>query len=112
MWPVATGDEPAPRDHVVTGWGRGACVRDDLWAAHFDNVTTEAGLREARLYDLAADREETEDVSGAHPHAVEVARGRLGGVVGEFPATFTQYTQRSTARSMRTLDPSKLGGEA
>jgi arylsulfatase A-like enzyme len=109
MWPVATGGQPSARDHVVTGWGRSACVRDDRWAVHFDNVTTDAGIRSPRLYDLLADPAETEDVSSAHPAALEVARGRLADVVGDLPATFTQYTQRSTARSMRTFEPSRPG---
>jgi arylsulfatase A-like enzyme len=105
MWSVAAGASEPQRDHAVTGWGVAACVRDDRHAVHFDNVTNAKTLQTPRLYDLAADPDETTDVADAHPEAVTTARDRLSAVVGDLPATFPQYSQRAPARSMRTHKP-------
>jgi arylsulfatase A-like enzyme len=111
MWPVALGDADAPRDHAVTGWGRCACVRDDRWAVHFENVTR-AGVEErARVYDLTSDPDETTDVAAANGDVVTAAALRLSAVVGDLPVTFTAYQQRAMGRTMRTFAPLRFGGE-
>lgn len=97
VWPAANGG-PSPRDHVVTGWGSNANVRDDRWSAHV-NVT---GTDDPIVYDLASDSDEERPVADVPGDVRDQVEARLTAVTGERPVTFGEYRQRHTARSMRT----------
>ena len=102
VWPIALGDAPPHRDHVTTGWGVHACVRDDHWAVHLQ-ARNPNFAETAVAYDLQADPEETKDVAHEHPDAVRNAVERLGAVTGPLPVQFEHYKQRAQGRSMRTF---------
>jgi arylsulfatase A-like enzyme len=104
VWPTALAEAPPIRDHVITGWGPNACVRDADLAVHL-NATTPDFARSARVFDLRADPDETTDVATQHPDAVQQAVERLAAVTGPLPVTFTQYRQRHMGRTMRSFAP-------
>ena len=108
VWPVIPGDPV--RDHVITGWGPHACVRDADRAVHL-NVTRPDDERTARVFDLKADPDETRDVAPQHPEAIQQAVARLAAVTGPLPVTFRQYRQRAQGRTMRSFAPIRFGNK-
>ena len=110
VWPLVTDPSRAKRDHVVTGWGEQACVRDERWAVHL-TVTAPDVARTARVYELDRDPDEEWDVAGAHPAVVAAAIQRLERVAGPVPLRFTQYHQRAHGRTMRSFAPLRFGGD-
>jgi arylsulfatase A-like enzyme/ribosomal protein L34 len=86
LWPLATGQSEAIRDHVVIAWAdwaegraRGYCsVRDDRW-----NFQIGTGFEdeEPRLYDLAADPHEDTNVIDANPGVTAMQRSRVEAVM-------------------------------
>jgi arylsulfatase A-like enzyme len=86
--------QPAQRDHVITGWGEYASVRDRDWnyTVNFENP---AGTE--RLYDLRDDPLEAKDVAADHPDVVRERRRRLEALLGqELPAKLEDPNQQST----------------
>lgn len=84
-WPD-TARQAAP-DHVITGWGEHACVRDDTWSLMVNTLHPESG---ARLYHHAQDPLETREVSAQHPEVVARQWSRLEGLLGgPLPARYT-----------------------
>lgn len=98
-WALATGDVAPSRDHIVTGWGNRANVRDARYSAHTTVTEADAAWE---VYDLQADPEERTPLAEVPAEAVASARARLEAVVGELPARFNEYRQRHAARNMRT----------
>ena len=96
------------RDHVTTGWGDFACVRDDNFAVHLP-VTEADFAAAARVYDLRADPREEDDVAGGHREPIALAVSRLESFAGVLPLTFSGYQQRARARSIRTFAPLRYG---
>ena len=96
------------RDHVTTGWGNFACVRDEDFAVHM-RVTGPDFADSARVYDLRTDPREEEDVAGDHREAIIQAVSRLESFAGPLPLTFRGYRQRARARSIRTYAPFRYG---
>jgi arylsulfatase A-like enzyme len=95
----ANGAAQAERDHVVTGWGEFASVRDRDWNY---TVNFEAPAESERLYDLRTDPLETKDVAGEHPAVVRERRRRLEALLGqELPARLEDPNQQSTVGPCR-----------
>jgi arylsulfatase A-like enzyme len=103
VWPGA----PPARDHVVTGWGQFACVRDDKWSVIL-NVTAPDFEKTARVYDLKADSDETKDVAAQHPETVKQALVRIAAFAGPLPLKYRQYKQRAVGRTMRSFAPMRF----
>lgn len=108
MWPVALGQAETVRDHVTTGWGEHACVRDDAFAVHLP-VTDPGFATAARVFDVQKDPREEIDVALQHEEVIALAVRRLEDFAGPLPLTFTQYQQRHPARSIRTFAPRRYG---
>ena len=90
VWPLATGEADAVRDHVITGYGDFASVRDAEW--NFQ-VAFEAQDPKARLYHLASDPQEKKNVAAAHPEAVRKQQERLEALLGQrLPAQLPDKT--------------------
>ena len=68
------------RDHVITGWGDMASVRDRDYNYV---VQFEAPEGSERVYDLRADPLEQQDVTSAHPEVVRQGRSRLEALLGQ-----------------------------
>lgn len=109
VWKVATDGALSVRDHVTTGWGRYACVRDAQWTVHL-NVAADDFAETAHVFDLQADPDEDNDVVSDHPEAVRQTLERLVAIIGPLPVTFKQYQQRATGRTMRSFAPLRFGG--
>jgi arylsulfatase A-like enzyme len=77
---AAAGDGPAARDHVVTGWGNMASVRDRDWNYV---VPFEDPHGAERLYDLRADPLEQRDVAAGNPEVLRLMRRRLEALLGQ-----------------------------
>ena len=87
IWPLVTGEEKAIRDHVVIGWAGWAdgpavgyaSVRDQDW-----NYIVSIGKKEVeqKLFSLADDPEEQNDVADGHPQIVRKQRDRVEAVIG------------------------------
>ena len=95
-WTLVTGERPALRDHIVTGWasfvtgnaGGRAAVRDDDWAYI---VTVHEEDPAPELYDLHTDPGERHNVYDSHPEVVARHRARLEAVLGQpLPARFPE----------------------
>ena len=97
-WQVVSSGGAGVRDHIVTGWGPFANVRDDRWSAHVKVTETEDPV----VYDLENDPDELEPVQDVPQDVVSNIDRRFEEVVGERPVTFHEYEQRHQARSMRT----------
>ena len=108
MWAAASRGGGAVRDHVTTGWGNFACVRDEDFAVHM-RVTGPDFADSARVYDLRTDPREEEDVARDHREAIIQAVSRLESFAGPLPLTFRGYRQRARARSIRTYAPFRYG---
>jgi arylsulfatase A-like enzyme len=108
VWPVATSGAAPVRDHVVTGWGNFACVRDDKWAVHL-NVTVPGYEKTARVYDLQADPEENKDVASQNSEIVKRGVERIASFAGPLPLKYRQYKQRAQGRTMRSFAPMRFG---
>lgn len=90
LWPLVTGGPGGraleSRDHVVTGWGQYASVRDRAWNLVVD--TWEPG-RDLRLYDLGADPGEDNNVASEHSDVITNLLSRLEAVLGaRLPAVY------------------------
>lgn len=79
FWDLVTGSPTAWRNHVVTGWGRRASVRDDQHNVCL-TYTTEDG--EPEVYDLRSDPGEKVNVAADRPEVVAEAKARLEAVLG------------------------------
>ncbi len=67
IWPLAMGTGDAPRDTVVTAFGRFACVRNGKWNYVTAWMEPPKGQkRRPELYDLEAEPEELTNVIGDH----------------------------------------------
>ena len=86
------------RDHIVTGWGAYANVRDDRWSAHVKVTDAAPPI----VYDLEADPEELRPLECVPEDVLRLLQKRVEAVIGERPVVFREYRQRHTARSMRT----------
>jgi len=83
--PLLRGGAPI-RDHVITGWGPWASVRDGEWNLI---VNTTAEDPQARLYRHVDDPDETRDVASDHAAVVGDMRGKLEALLGDtLPTTF------------------------
>ena len=92
--PYLSADQAAGRDFIITGWGKYAAVRDRVWNYV---VNFEAPDEDTRLYDLAADPLEQQDVAARHPDVVARQRARLEAFLGQpLPATLTDRIYPST----------------
>lgn len=98
VWSLANG-APGARDHVVTGWGQYACVRDGGWSAHADVTGTDPPT----FHDLAADPDEARPGSNVAAEVRAQTEKRLTSVVSSRPFVFNEYSQRNQARSLRTF---------
>ena len=91
VWPLATGEtSEAPRDTVVSAFGRFACVRTGKW----NYVTPWMDLPEAQrkgpeLYDLEADPEELTNIVADHTNEAQELHGYLADHIREY-APITQ----------------------
>jgi uncharacterized sulfatase len=104
VWPLATGEADAVRDHVVIGWasfstgpatGR-ASVRDDQW-----NYTVSLNdVNNEELFDLVADPDENTNVAADYPDVVALQRSRIQAVIHQpLPATFNEVCDNAPAPS-------------
>lgn len=73
------GADSGARDHVVTGWGEFASVRDRSWNLVLNSLDPASDLR---LFDLQAEPYEKTDVAGRHPDVVARLSRRLEEVLG------------------------------
>ena len=103
-WELIESPEKAQRDHVITGWGVNACVRDERWAVHF-KTTQPNFAKTARVYDLERDPEENDDIAERNPDIVQQAARRIERIAGPMPLQFNQFQQRARGRTMRTFAP-------
>ena len=86
VWPLATGQEEAVRDHAVIGWagfssgaaGGHASVRDDRWNYTVDYTDPQ---KQEELFDLKADPDEAVNVAADHPEVVARQRERVEAVL-------------------------------
>ncbi|NOZ21912.1 MAG: sulfatase-like hydrolase/transferase [Planctomycetes bacterium] len=88
VWPLVTGEIDGIRDHVVIGWAGWAngpavghaSVRDDEW-----NYAVAVGQEDKspKLYRIADDPEEKENVIDAHPDVVAKQRKRIEAVLNQ-----------------------------
>ncbi|MFQ5809663.1 MAG: sulfatase [Armatimonadota bacterium] len=91
VWPLATGaTSEAPRDTVVSAFGRFACVRNAKW----NYVTPWMELPEGQqkgpeLYDLEADPEELTNIVADHPAEAKKLHEQLAAHMAEY-APITQ----------------------
>ena len=102
LWPLirAAGGEAVPgaaveaaqsgRDHVITGWGPYASVRDQQWNYIVD---CERPDEDTRLFDVVTDPGEHRNLAADHPAVVRECRRRLENLLGrDLPTTFpSQY---------------------
>lgn len=108
VWPMAVENAPEVRDHVITGWGRYACVRDERWAVHLDTTAADVAAG-AKVFDLAMDPEETVNLVSQHPEVLRRAVERLETIAGPLPLAFHEYRPRAQGRTMRTFAPLRFG---
>ncbi|MEW6356438.1 MAG: sulfatase [Planctomycetota bacterium] len=93
VWPLVTGEKKSVRDHVITGWGEFASVRDEEWNYI---VNYEAKDAKPRLFHHTDDPKEDHDVAAAHPDVIEKQRKRLEALLGQpLPAKLTDKTYPS-----------------
>lgn len=80
LWPLMQGKRSdTGRDHVVSGWGNFAAVRDRAWNYI---VNFEDPKQFEKLYRLDVDPGEQTDVVAAHPREASRMRVRLESVLG------------------------------
>lgn len=79
-WPLLQGSATGTRDHIITGWGSYASVRDRSWNY---TVNFEKPDADTRLYDLTHDPAEQRDVAGARPDVVAQKRAVLEEFLGQ-----------------------------
>lgn len=92
--PDGRAGHPGDRDHVVTGWGEYASVRDRDWNY---TVNFERPADSERLYDLQNDPLETKNVASDHPAVARERRRRLEALLGQaLPARLEDPNQQST----------------
>ncbi len=80
VWPLATGEGGPVRDHVVTGFGDFACVRDEEWNCQ---IRYEAPNAPAKLFHHAEDMAEKIDVATKYPDVVARQKSRLEALLGQ-----------------------------
>lgn len=86
LWPMVVDGAPPARDHVVIGWEQFASVRDSAWNLVVNTLKPREDLR---LFDLANDSSESENVAARHPEVVSRQVRRLEAVLGQpLPATY------------------------
>jgi len=90
VWSLATGESDGVRDHVITGWGSFASVRDEEWNYIVDFETADAT---PVLYHHQSDPKEDTDVAADHPDVIEKQRKRLEALLEqELPAVLPDKT--------------------
>lgn len=73
-WPLLTGAPTPRRDHIITGWGSYAAVRDREWNY---TVNFEEPTAATHLYHLPTDPLELRDVAADHPGVLAQKRATL-----------------------------------
>ncbi len=109
-WPLVTGAREHLRDHVVTGWGQRASVRDRDWNVCFDTTVAD-GAPEA--YDLRADPGEKRNLAAEARDAVALARRRVEAVLGgPLPHAFPAGVSLPTVAPLQRWAASRFGSSA
>jgi arylsulfatase A-like enzyme len=117
FWPLVTGETNAIRDHVVIGWAHWAdgpavgyaSVRDPQW-----NYIVSVGKRERdeRLFHLAQDPEEQENVIESHPDIAAMQRERVERVIGgSVTAPQLEVSDRSAPAPIHRLFAARRASE-
>jgi len=102
VWPLVTGEKAAVRDHVITGWGGFASVRDERWNYI---VNFEQDDAQPKLFDHSADPHEDNDVAADHPDAVKMQQERLELLLGQkLPAKLPDKTYPSEGPFIRRYE--------
>lgn len=95
IWPQAIDGARSARDHVVIGWERWASIRDADWNLILDTSSPET---DPRLFNLAADPTESENVAAANPEVVTRQIRRLETTIGQpLPAIFQHRPLRGVS---------------
>ncbi len=79
FWDLITGSRSVLRDHVVTGWGRRASIRDEWYNVC---LTYTAEDERPEVFDLQADPQEKLNLAPTRPEVIAQARSRLEVVLG------------------------------
>ena len=94
-WPLVTGSATRTRDHIITGWGSYASVRDRFWNY---TVNFEEPEADTRLYDLVNDPKEQRNVAPDRPETVAQKRAMLEEFLGQpLPARLPDQVFASNA---------------
>ena len=94
-WPLVTGSATSTRDHIITGWGSYASVRDRSWNY---TVNFEEPEVDTRLYDLVNDPLEQHNVAPDRPDIVAQKRAGLEEFLGQpLPARLPDHVFASNA---------------
>lgn len=92
LWPLVTGSsgvgDVRARDHIITGWGAHASVRDSDWNLLVDTIHPEKDLQ---LFHLSADPEERRNVVRERPDVVTAQVARLEALLGAPLPTVYQH---------------------